>query len=93
MNAGYGVRVREPGHRCLRFTEGEPANVHCYAPRVRRDTPLPGAARPSACHADERAWYEATKRELAQREWKDVNHYAEAKGPVIRAILERARCD
>ena len=35
-------------------------------------------------HADERAWYEVTKRELTQREWKDVNYHAEAKGPVIR---------
>jgi GrpB-like predicted nucleotidyltransferase (UPF0157 family) len=93
VRAGYDVRVREPGHRCLRFTEGEPANVHCYAPEsveIRRYLALRDRLR---SHADERAWYEATKRELAQREWKDVNYYAEAKGPVIWAILERAGCD
>jgi GrpB-like predicted nucleotidyltransferase (UPF0157 family) len=93
VRAGYEVRVREPGHRCLRFTEDAPANVHCYAPEsieIRRYLALRDRLR---AHADERASYEATKRELAQREWKDVNYYAEAKGPVIRAILERAGCD
>lgn len=87
VRAGYEVRIREPGHRCLRFTGGESANVHCYAPEsveIRRYLGLRDRLR---VHADERAWYEATKRELAQREWKDVNYYAEAKGPVIRAIL------
>jgi GrpB-like predicted nucleotidyltransferase (UPF0157 family) len=93
VRVGYEVRVREPGHRCLRFSEGEPANVHCYAPEsveIRRYLALRDRLR---AHADERAWYEATKRELAQREWKDVNYYAEAKGPVIRAILKRAGFD
>ena len=93
VRSGYEVRVREPGHRCLRFTEGEAANVHCYAHdsvEIRRYLGLRDRLR---AHADERAWYEATKRELAQREWKDVNYYAEAKGPVIRAILARAGCD
>ncbi len=69
------------------------ANVHCYAHdsvEIRRYLAVRDRLR---AHADERAWYEATKRELAQREWKDVNYYAEAKGPVIRAILARAGCD
>jgi GrpB-like predicted nucleotidyltransferase (UPF0157 family) len=33
VRAGYEVHVREPGHRCLRFTGAETANVHCYPPR------------------------------------------------------------
>jgi GrpB-like predicted nucleotidyltransferase (UPF0157 family) len=93
VRAGYEVHVREPGHRCFRFTGAETANVHCYAPRsveIRRYLALRDWLR---AHADDRAWYEATKRDLAQREWKDVNYYAEAKGPVIRAILRRAGCD
>jgi GrpB-like predicted nucleotidyltransferase (UPF0157 family) len=42
--------------------------------------------------ADEadRHLYEATKRSLTDREWRDINYYAEAKQPVIDAILERA---
>ena len=40
---------------------------------------------------DDRSEYERLKRSLAQREWSDMNHYADAKGPVIEAILARAR--
>jgi GrpB-like predicted nucleotidyltransferase (UPF0157 family) len=39
---------------------------------------------------DDRERYERVKRELAQREWRDINYYAEAKGPTIREILTRA---
>jgi GrpB-like predicted nucleotidyltransferase (UPF0157 family) len=38
---------------------------------------------------EDRERYESVKRDLAQREWRDVNFYAEAKGPVIREILAR----
>jgi GrpB-like predicted nucleotidyltransferase (UPF0157 family) len=68
VRAGYEVRVREPGHRCLRFTDDESANVHCYAPEsveIRRYLALRDRLR---ARPDERAWCEATKRELAPRE-------------------------
>nr|WP_285586801.1 GrpB family protein [Actinomycetospora sp. NBRC 106378] len=39
---------------------------------------------------EERALYEFAKRALADREWADMNYYAEAKSPVIAAILGRA---
>jgi GrpB-like predicted nucleotidyltransferase (UPF0157 family) len=39
----------------------------------------------------ERELYEQTKRELARREWKFVQHYADAKSEVVEAIIERAR--
>src|SRR5262249_27916548 len=35
----------------------------------------------------DRALYERTKRELAQREWKYVQNYADAKGTVIEEII------
>lgn len=88
--AGYDLRVQEPGHRCLRAGEPDaPANIHCYAPD-----------HPESCRylvfrdrlrssGGDRARYEAAKRALADREWADVNYYAEAKGPVIREILAR----
>ncbi|MBW0102184.1 GrpB family protein [Pseudonocardia sp. KRD-291] len=89
--AGYDLRAREPGHRCLRIGEpDEPVNLHCYPPdhaeirkyRVFRDR----------LRTDEgdRQLYESTKRSLAGREWSDMNYYAEAKQPVIEAILARA---
>ena len=39
----------------------------------------------------DRDLYERTKRELAQRDWKYVQHYADAKSDVVEEILERAR--
>jgi GrpB-like predicted nucleotidyltransferase (UPF0157 family) len=41
-------------------------------------------------HPRARAEYEAAKRVLAGREWPDMNHYAEAKGPTIRRLLHEA---
>ena len=38
----------------------------------------------------DRAAYEALKRELATRDWPDMNHYADAKGGLIREIRGRA---
>ena len=88
--AGYEMRVREPGHRALRETSGRRVTVHCWAPgddavvdyRVLRDH--------LRAHPEARREYEATKRALAGREWPDMNHYAEAKGPTIRRLLGAA---
>lgn len=41
-------------------------------------------------HEDDRLLYEWTKRELAQRTWKHVQHYADAKTAVVREIMARA---
>jgi len=41
-------------------------------------------------HEDERLLYERTKRDLAQRTWKHVQDYADAKTAVVREILGRA---
>lgn len=37
-----------------------------------------------------RARYEATKRELATRQWPTIDHYADAKGDTIWALLREA---
>ena len=39
----------------------------------------------------DRALYERTKRELAAKEWKYVQNYADAKSEVVRQILESAK--
>ena len=41
-------------------------------------------------NARDRRRYEAAKRELATRQWQDMNYYAAAKGPVITEILRTA---
>lgn len=40
--------------------------------------------------AADRELYERTKRELAQRQWKYVQNYADAKSEVVEEILARA---
>ncbi|PRX47577.1 GrpB-like predicted nucleotidyltransferase (UPF0157 family) [Prauserella shujinwangii] len=89
--AGYELRVREPEHRALRAGDpDEPVNLHCYPPdhvEVRRYLAFRDRLRTSET---DRELYAATKRELAEREWRDINYYAEAKRPVIDEILARA---
>jgi GrpB-like predicted nucleotidyltransferase (UPF0157 family) len=41
-------------------------------------------------HEADRTYYEQTKRELAQRKWKYIQHYANTKSGVVEAILAQA---
>ncbi|MCO1661079.1 GrpB family protein [Pseudonocardia sp. S2-4] len=88
---GYDVRVRQPDHRALRAGDpDEPVNLHCYPPghdEVRRYLLFRGRLRAEPA---ERELYARTKLALADREWPDINYYAEAKSPVIDEILARA---
>ncbi len=86
--AGFALRVREPGHRMFR-TPARDVHVHLWSDPAEIERHL--TFRDWLRHdADDRARYEAVKRELATREWGDTNDYAAAKGPVIAAITERA---
>jgi len=42
-------------------------------------------------HDDDRELYESAKRELAAREWRHVQNYADAKSVVVAEINARAR--
>jgi GrpB-like predicted nucleotidyltransferase (UPF0157 family) len=72
--AGFELRVRVPRHRMFRAPTGGP-EVADYL--LLRDW--------LRANADDRSRYETVKRELVRRPWRDVNDYAEAKGPVISA--------
>ena len=88
--AGYELRVREPEHRMYRTQERD-VHVHVWNegdPVVERHLVFRDRLRASPA---DRSEYERLKRSLAQREWSDVNHYADAKGPLIKSILARAR--
>jgi GrpB-like predicted nucleotidyltransferase (UPF0157 family) len=39
---------------------------------------------------EDRRSYDLAKRELARRDWRTMNHYADAKSEVISAIMTRA---
>ena len=90
VSAGYQLRVREPEHRMVR-TAARDVHVHVFEPEhpacfdylLLRDHLREDEA--------DRRLYERTKRDLADREWPDMNAYAEAKTEVIEAIKGRAR--
>ncbi|MBB4908993.1 GrpB family protein [Actinophytocola algeriensis] len=94
--AGYALRVREPEwleHRLLR-RRGEPhdVNLHVFSPRyaaaeITRMLTFRDWLR---THEADRNLYAATKRELATRDWRYVQDYADAKSDVVKQILARA---
>jgi GrpB-like predicted nucleotidyltransferase (UPF0157 family) len=90
LAAGYELRVREPGHRLVR-TPAHDVHVHLFErhdPAVDEYLLFRDHLRSDA---DDRAFYESTKRTLLSRRWDDMNDYAEAKTGVILAIKARAR--
>lgn len=86
---GYELRVREPDwhqHRMLR-TPGRDVHVHVLSAgcvEIGRYLAFRDRLRGSDEH---RRRYEQVKRELARREWADMNDYADAKTAVVESIL------
>jgi GrpB-like predicted nucleotidyltransferase (UPF0157 family) len=91
--AGYVLRVREPDwhqHRMLRTPELD-VHLHVYSrgcPEIERYLMFRNRLRENAA---DRQLYESTKRELATRDWPDMNAYAEAKSEVVENILRAAQ--
>jgi GrpB-like predicted nucleotidyltransferase (UPF0157 family) len=89
---GYVLRIREPAwheHRMLR-SQAPLANVHVFTIGCAEIDRLLRFRDRLRAHPDERMLYETTKRELASRIWKYKQQYADAKAPVVEAILARA---
>ena len=87
-SAGYVLRVREPNHLMVRTPELD-VHVHLWAESEDLDRHLLFRDWLRE-NADDRAKYEAVKRELATRTWLDMNEYAYAKSDVIIDITSRA---
>jgi GrpB-like predicted nucleotidyltransferase (UPF0157 family) len=87
-NAGYVLRVRETNHRMFR-TQGRDVQVHIW--RAGSDDEARHLLFRDQLRSNpaDREAYEALKRSLAGR-WRDVNYYAEAKGPFIKRVVETA---
>ena len=88
-SAGYELRVREPDHRMFRTPERD-VHIHVWQdsdPEVARHLCFRDRLRESA---EDRLAYEQLKRELASRDWPDMNYYADAKAELIDAIIARA---
>lgn len=90
--AGYVLRIREPEwleHRLFKAAD-QSVNIHVFTEgtfEIRRMLAFRDWLR---ANDDDRLLYERTKRELAARDWKYVQHYADAKTEVVAAIMERA---
>ena len=90
--AGYVLRVREKDfheHRMFR-TATKDVHVHVYSPdspEIDRYLLLRDRLR---VNKEDRKLYARTKRELAERDWPSMQHYAEAKTEIIEEILVRA---
>lgn len=87
--AGYVLRVREPDwneHRMFRTHEKD-VHIHIYSagcPEIQRNLTFRNHLRRNI---DDRRRYEQTKRELAAKDWPDMNAYADAKTEVIESII------
>jgi GrpB-like predicted nucleotidyltransferase (UPF0157 family) len=90
--AGYVLRIREPEwfeHRMFKGPDTA-ANVHVFTDGASEIQRMLGFRDWLRSHDDERLLYERTKRELAARTWKYVQHYADAKTDVVAEIMGRA---
>jgi GrpB-like predicted nucleotidyltransferase (UPF0157 family) len=90
--AGYVLRIREPDWHEHRVLKGPDTNVnlHVFSEGSREiDRMLAFRDRLRANDSD-RMRYERSKRELAEREWKYVQDYADAKTAVVEEIIARA---
>jgi len=91
--AGYVLRVREPDwneHRMLRTPEQD-VHIHMYSagcPEIQRTLIFRDRLRQNV---NDLRKYEQTKRELAAKEWADMNAYADAKTKVIESIIAAAK--
>jgi GrpB-like predicted nucleotidyltransferase (UPF0157 family) len=91
--AGYILRIREPDWHEHRMFNGPEIDVNLHVYTI-------GSAEIERCllfrdwlrtNTADRGLYAQTKRELAARQWTYVQNYADAKSPVIEAIIARAR--
>jgi GrpB-like predicted nucleotidyltransferase (UPF0157 family) len=92
VEAGYYLRLREPGwyrHRLLKDSDPE-VNLHVFSPACEEVDRMLAFRDRLRGDADDRAEYEAVKRELAAREWDRVQDYADAKTRVVERITLRA---
>jgi GrpB-like predicted nucleotidyltransferase (UPF0157 family) len=92
---GYVLRIREPDWHEHRMFNGPDTDVNLHvfspgSPEVDRMLLFRDWLR---SHASDRQLYERTKRELARKDWKHMQNYADAKTSVVEEILARARRD
>jgi len=91
-SVGYRFRLREPlwfEHRLLLRDEPR-VNLHVFTAGCSEIEQMTGFRDWLCGHATDRELYERTKRDLATRDWKIVQDYADAKTDVVTDIKRRA---
>lgn len=90
--AGYMLRIREPEwhqHRVFKGPDTD-TNIHVFSRGCSEIRRMIGFRDWLRSHPDELTFYDRTKRELGARRWRHVQHYADAKTPVVEEIIARA---
>lgn len=90
--AGYRLHIREPDWHQHRLLKGPDTNVnlHVFSRGSVELDRMVGFRDWLRTHPEDRELYERTKRELAARTWRHVQHYADAKTAVVEEIIARA---
>jgi GrpB-like predicted nucleotidyltransferase (UPF0157 family) len=90
--AGYVLRIREPDWFEHRLFKGPDTNVnlHTFSADCEEVDRMLAFRDWLRTHDEDRELYLNAKRDLAAREWKFVQNYADAKSAVVTQILERA---
>jgi GrpB-like predicted nucleotidyltransferase (UPF0157 family) len=91
--AGYVLRIREPDWFEHRLFKGPDTNVNLHVfsagcEEVDRMLLFRDRLRENSAECE---LYASSKRELAARDWKYVQQYADAKTAVVEEIMARAR--
>ncbi len=90
--AGYVLTIREPDWFEHRVFKGPDTNINLHTfsvgcPEIDR---MLGFRDWLRTHDEDRDLYERTKVDLATREWRFIQHYADAKTEVVESIIARA---
>jgi GrpB-like predicted nucleotidyltransferase (UPF0157 family) len=91
--AGYVLRIREPDWYEHRMFNGPDTavNLHVHSSGCQEAERMLRFRDWLRTHPEDRHLYERTKRDLARREWKYTQQYADAKTEVVEQILARAQ--
>jgi GrpB-like predicted nucleotidyltransferase (UPF0157 family) len=91
--AGYVLQIREPDWHQHRMFKGPDTdiNLHVYTPGCPEIDRVLLFRNWLRSNPSDRLLYERTKRDLAGRDWKYMQNYADAKTAVVAEILARAQ--
>ena len=89
---GYRLVIREPKwfeHRMFKGPDTD-INLHTFSVGAAEIDRMLRFRNRLRVDAEDRDLYARTKRTLAARQWRHVQHYADAKADVVREIVDRA---